>query len=153
MPADATIIVPALAFGFKLFAQATPVPAIDPGLGSLIGNLGVVVVLAWFLYYTTTKSQPDMLKQFAAENEKSRAEREAERISDEKESNAWRGAKEREMNELRSMLIQSLQDSALTRQDMRIAVHDVKDTAQTAVNQAAVAAKAATGSGTRLGET
>lgn len=134
----ATVIIPAISFGLKLFAQV-PSPAIDPGLGSLIGNLGVVVVLAWFLYYTTTKSQPDMLARFAAENEKSRQERETERISHEKEAGAWRVSHEQQMDELRSMLIQALQDSARTRKDMRDAVHDVKDTANTAIVKAAAA--------------
>ena len=113
------LIVCVVALG-ALVAQA---PVIDTGLGSLIGNIGIVGVLVWHLWYHTTRSYPNMLDKFGIELEKMRAafrhEQEAQRVAD-----------AAEQAELRAMLIQSLQA-------MRTAVHDVKDTAQVTVGKVA----------------
>ncbi len=101
----------------KLLAQA--VPGMD-GLAALVGNLGVVAVLVWHLWYITAHAQPRMLKDFADELEKIREARELERQASAKET-----------SELRAMLITYLQG-------MRSAVHDVRDTAQTAINKVAL---------------
>ena len=97
----------------------------DPGIASLIGNLGVVGILVWHLWYHTTHSYPRMMDKFADEVEKIRAAFSHEQVES-------RNYHEHQTNELRSMLIQSMQA-------MRTAVHDVRDTAQTAINASAVA--------------
>lgn len=120
---DEVFLIPAVvaATAFKLFAQSGT-PTIDPGMGSLIGNLGIMGVLVWHLWYHTTHSYPKMIDKFATEQEKARVLFQTEQ-RELRESNA------REQNELRNMLIQTM--SA-----MRTAVHDVKDTANTAITKA-----------------
>jgi hypothetical protein len=107
-----------------LFAEGM---AVDPGLSALIGNLGVIGVLIWHLWYHTTKSQPMMLERFAAEQKEMR-------VAFEREQKAQRDAHDRQMEELRSMLIQVMAG-------FRTAVHDVKDTAQVAVAKSELAAQ------------
>lgn len=110
-------------------------PSIDPGFASLLGNLGVIGVLVWHLWYHTTKGYPNVVATFAAEAEKQRKvfadEMQAERL----ERKLERDQSARELAEMRGMLINVLQG-------MRTAVHDVKDTAQTAINRAAAAQQA-----------
>lgn len=96
---------------------------VDPGMGSLIGNLGVMGVLIWHMWYHTTKTYPGMLDKFGAELDKIR-----ETFA--REQSAARVEHDRETNELRNMLYQNMQA-------MRTAVHDVKDTANTAITKVA----------------
>lgn len=95
---------------------------LDPGISTLVGNVGVIGVLIWHLWYQTTHSQPQMVKSFAEEVAKLRADRERERAGDEAEK-----------RELREMLLESL------RSDRR-AVHDIRDTAATVINKVNAAA-------------
>jgi hypothetical protein len=88
---------------------------VDPAVSALVGNLGVVGILIWYLYYHTRHTYPDMLKKFADE-----------RALDRVEAEKTRQSFERENGELRDMLIQTFKE-------MRTAVHDVKDTAQSAI--------------------
>jgi hypothetical protein len=128
----------------KVFGQTAP--ALDPGLVGLIGNLGIVGVLIWHLYHTT-QSHPKMLERFSVEADRMRAESAREqqearaafareqaesRASFLGEQKAQRDFFNKEMAEMRTMLI-----STLTA--MRSAVHEVKDTANTAINQKALA--------------
>jgi hypothetical protein len=126
--AGATAVFPQLA---PLLAQAAP-PILDPGLSSLIGNLGVVGVLIWHLYYSTQAS-PRMLDKFAAEaaqqREANRADREADRALFRQEQESLRQQSAREMDSLRAMLMENLRES-------RRAVHDIRDVAQTVVAKA-----------------
>lgn len=118
----------------SLFGQVT---ALDPGLSSLIGNMGIMGVLVWHLWYHTTHSYPKMMDKFSSEAEKLRGAFQTElqslRETFRQEQTDQRAYSTRESAELRSMLIQTLQS-------MRTAVHDVKDTAQTAINRATLAA-------------
>jgi hypothetical protein len=114
-----TIPILIAAAGLRIIGQAAPM--IDASLTTLIGNLGVIGVLIWFLWYNTTKSQPQMLEMFSGEISKIRADREMERA-----------ASARETTELRNMIMEVLKG-------MRSAVHDVKDTAQTTMNKVALA--------------
>lgn len=45
--------------------------------GSIAANLGVAGVLAWYLYYNTTKTLPGMLEAFRAELAMERNQRDA----------------------------------------------------------------------------
>jgi uncharacterized membrane protein YccC len=116
----------------ELFAQASPV--LDPGLGSLIGNVGVIGVLVWFLWYQTSVANPSMLRKFAEEVDKLRTDRAVEREKDLSERAREREEDAREKSELRTMLFQTMQS-------MRTAVHDVKDTAQLAINKSEILAE------------
>lgn len=104
--------------GYRILGQANP--SVMEGIGALVGSLGVVAVLVWFLWYNTTHAQPTMVKTFSEEIAKIRAEREAERK-----------AAALETAELRAMFVQYLQG-------MRSAVHDTRDTAQQAINKIAL---------------
>jgi hypothetical protein len=123
-------------------------PLLDPGIGSVIGNVGIVGILVWHLWYHTTHSYPKMLAQFAAEqqllrdaNAKEQKElrdifdrvQEANRRAFLEEQRLLREHTAKETDELRRMLLQTMQA-------MRVAVHDVKDTAQTTMNKVAEAA-------------
>lgn len=44
---------------------------------SVVANLGVAAVLAWYLYYSTTKTWPNMLQAFRDELAKEREQRDA----------------------------------------------------------------------------
>jgi hypothetical protein len=109
------------ATGIRLVAQTG---ALDPTLGTLIGNLGIMGVLVWHLWYHTTHSYPQMLSKFTEEVDKLRD-------AFQREQEAQRSFASRETAELRNMLIQNLQA-------MRVAVHDVKDTAQSVMSQSAL---------------
>jgi hypothetical protein len=154
------LILPAViaaATSLKLFAQEV---SVSPGIGSLIGNVGVLGILVWYLWYNTSVSQPKALDKFSNEQA-------ALRESSEREQAALRAAFASEQKELRAAFASeqaSLRDSfaeelarmrAHTAQEaaelrailaqaigsMRLAVHDVKDTAHTAIvkTEAAVA--------------
>jgi hypothetical protein len=118
------IYVPVLAVTncFRLLGQASPI--VDPSISTLVGNIGVIGVLIWFLYYHTTHSYPQMMAKFAEEVEKLRESFEAEQQKQ-------RDYYERETANLRQMLIENMKA-------MRNAVHDIKDTAQTAMYQKAL---------------
>lgn len=136
---EAAAGVPALLiFGsLRIFGQATN---LDPGLVSLIGNLGIMGILVWHLWYHTTNSYPNMIAKFSKENEELRkafAEEQAKQRAAEKDNQASLAAeRQREREEdakekadLRQMLFETMRS-------MRVAVHDVKDTAQTVVAKA-----------------
>lgn len=56
--------------GCGLLAQAGPeMPALD-GWGAIVGQLGVVAVLVWYLYYTTTVAFPRMAQSHADQTQK-----------------------------------------------------------------------------------
>jgi hypothetical protein len=114
---------------FKIFAQSAP-PMIDPAIGTLLGNLGIMGVLVWYLWYDTTKSRPKMLDKFSEEQEKIRqtfaTEQQALRLTFAAEQSALRDANAKETRELRAMLIETMKG-------FRTAVHDVKDTANQAI--------------------
>ena len=95
----------------------------DTGLVSLFGNLGVMSVLVWHMWYHTTRTYPTMLDRFAAELEKVREAF----ILEQTRSRDFHRA---ENTELRNLLIANLQVH-------RAAVHDVRDTAQSALGQVA----------------
>ena len=99
--------------------------SVDPGIGSLIGNLGIMGVLVWHLWYHTTHSQPKMLDKFAAEQEKTRIAFATEQASS-------RAEHDRRMDQMQAMLMQAL---AAT----RTAVHDVKDTVNSVMLKAEIA--------------
>ncbi len=149
---------------------------LDPSIVSLVGNGVTVVVLAWYVIYDVRTRTPAMLLAFTAEQAKLRetfaqeqaslretfkkeqfdlrdsyrvvvetirstfsAEQTATRQAFAGELTATRIAYEKEVSEMRSMLFENLKN-------MRQAVHDVKDTAQTLINSQAeerVLAKAA----------
>ena len=121
---SATVIAITLE-GFVLLGQA--VPSIDPGIGSLIGNLGIVGILVWYLYYHTTHTYPQMLDKF------SRVE-EAIRAAHSKEQEEERRLHAAEQAALRTMLLQTMHS-------MRSAVHDFKDTANKVVLNEAIKKK------------
>lgn len=89
---------------------------IDPGVTQLVGNLGVIGVLIWYLWHSTTHSYPRMQAAFSQEMERQRT------------------AHASEMAEMRQMLMTALQG-------MRTAVHDVKDTAHGAILKTAAMAQ------------
>lgn len=134
-PASVTpeVLVGIGALAAWLFGIVAQLPTIDMGLGTLIRDIGIVAVLIWYLYYHTTRTYPNMLKEFSLESEKMRtafhAEQAAQRAAFETEQNANRVANEAEKAELRSMFVQALKE-------MRTAVHDVRDTAQVTMTTA-----------------
>jgi hypothetical protein len=117
-----------------VLAQTVP-QVIDPGFGGFIGslgNLGVVGILVWHFWYNHTHTNPHMVDMLSANVEKHVAgfgdQTERLREAFAREQNELREHNSRETGELRSMLIQNLNE-------MRRAVHDVKDTAQLAMNK------------------
>lgn len=117
-------------FKTAVFAEGL---AIDPALSALIGNLGVIGVLIWHLWYHTTKAQPEMLRNFTAALKEGVD-------SHEREQKATREFHAKEMAEMRVMFLQALAS-------FRTAVHDVKDTAQVVVTRTALADERAKQSG------
>lgn len=153
---ETALLVPVVvgATCLKMFAQGE-LPNIGPGLGTLLGNVGIMGVLIWHLWYHTTVAQPKILGSFREEMEKVRqenateraaeraayaTERAAERAAFATEQQQTREYAEREKAELRAMLLQNMTAT-------RVAVHDVRDTAQVMMNKVAeVALKKETGS-------
>ena len=147
-----TPVVVAVATGLKLFAQQTPEGNVDANIGNLVGNLGIMGVLVWHLWYHTTRTYPEMLKNFREEATSLRQafqEEQAEsrqafldeqarmRESFLKEQKESRDHDERIQAELRSLYI-------ATAKEFRMAVHDTRDVAQVAINrQQVVQAQAA----------
>lgn len=109
-----------------------------PGMTGLIGNLGIMGVLVWHLWYHTTKTYPNMLTQFKQEQEESRntflKEQDQSRAAFLREQQMLRDHCHDELTELRGMVIQTLTS-------MRVAVHDVKDATQSAILKDAVKEK------------
>jgi hypothetical protein len=97
---------------------------LDPSLGNLMSNLGIIGVLVWHLWYHTTKGYPQMLQAFSVENAKMRDTFEGAMRAD-------RELFREEQRETRAMFLQSVTA-------MRTAVHDVKDTAQAVITNDAV---------------
>jgi hypothetical protein len=108
----------------------------DPAIGKLLGDLGYVGVLVWFLWYHTTHSYPQMMAKFAEEQKAMREafekEQAAQRLVFQQEQAAQREFASGENRELRNMLIENMRA-------MRSAVHDVKDTAQKVFTKADLA--------------
>lgn len=135
MPSEIPVVTASLllASSLRMIGQS---PALDPTIGSLISNLGIIGVLIWFLYYHTTHSYPQMLDRFSTELDKLRKTFEDDQSKQRDaflvEQAAQRLFASTETKELRTMLIQNLQA-------MRSAVHDVKDVAQETVNKARAA--------------
>lgn len=102
----------------KLFGQTT-VPTVDPGVQSLVSNLGVIGVLVWYLWHNTTKTLPSMQEKFLADQAAARA------VFAQEQADA-RAADSAEKAKLREMLINTIKE-------MRTAVHDVKDAANKAI--------------------
>ncbi len=138
--------------GLVLFAQATP--PIDSSIISLIGNGVTVVVLAWYVIYDVRTRTPSMLAAFQQELAESRDSFEKEKSEDRQEHAAvvesMRTAFLMEQAELRKTFATeqaqsraqfSSENESLRKmlwdsmQAMRIAVHDVKDTAQGLMNK------------------
>lgn len=109
----------------KVLGQGPPL--LDPGIGSLIGNIGIVGILVWHLWYHTTHSYPKMLERFSEEVERVRQQAAADLA-------AVRDTFHAEQHETRTMLIQTLQA-------MRTAVHDVRDVAGATIHKVAAAAE------------
>lgn len=113
-------------------AQST---SVDPALGTLISNLGIMGVLVWHLWYHTTKSSPAMLEKFTTEQNNLRAIFSSEvkelRNTFKCEQDATRDRHQQELAQLREMLVQAIAS-------MRVAVHDVRDTAQGVLSKQAL---------------
>lgn len=142
----------------SLFAEGQPDVNTNVIVG-LIGNAGIVGALIWYMWHRTTKSDPAMLKTFAdqleaerkswevrfeeqrtnseARHEKTREtfEKQVERMRDifEKQVEKMREATDkerqhsaRETAELRGVMLEMARN-------MRVAVHDIKDSANAAI--------------------
>lgn len=143
---DAMLHAPLIGAGLLKVGLALPAQAdgaVAPELINLVGNLGIVGVLVWHLWYHTTHSYPAMQRQYAEQAEKlettftahvNRLEKtfvaHVERLESAftREQDASREHNHRETTavrqdnaELRNMLIRTMES-------MRTAVHDVKDT-------------------------
>lgn len=136
----------ALAGGGWLWAQAS---GLDPSLANLIGNGVTVAVLCWYVVYDIrvrtpnmliafTKEQDDIRKAFKEEQAGSRETFKAEQSAARQTFTAALDAILKEhrddrtqMRETHSMEISEWRKMVLDNmQAMRLAVHDVKDTAQ-----------------------
>lgn len=130
-------------------AQASSGLSVDPGVSTLVSNLGVIGVLVWYLWYDTTKSRPKMLADFAAELAATRTafhaeqaalradftqELAAQRAAFQAEQAALRADHAQEMGEMRGMVASVIAH-------VRTFAHDVKDTANTAIVKATLAAQ------------
>ena len=132
----------AISTAFQMFAQNTG-DKVDANIGALVGNLGIMGVLVWHLWWTTTRTYPEMLAKFQSETSAMREafdreqaelrgvfDREQRTMRDAflAEQKAQRDHNSQVQSELRTVLIQHMQA-------MRTAVHDVKDTAQVTLNK------------------
>ena len=116
-----------------IIAQS-PLPALTFDIGAIVGQLGVVGVLVWYLWYKTARADPKKDEHHSKEIEALRlafaAEREADREANKEEIKTQRDADAQEKRELRSMVVQMAAS-------MRTAVHDVRDTAQQTITKVA----------------
>ena len=125
----------------ELIAQAAN--PLDPGVTSLIGNGVTIAVLAWYVIYDVRVRTPAQQKAFAdvieanlSAHHKEQADNRAAFLEEQRanrtaylaEQEKMRQHYDREIGEYRQMLRESMQA-------MRVAVHDVKDTAQVALGQ------------------
>lgn len=136
-----------------LFADATAA-GIDPSMTTLVGNIGTVAVLVWYVVYDVRVRTPKMLEAFAKEQAEIREAFDTEQASTRAahlqivdsirhtfaaeqatarqvfaaEQAAQRETYHREMGEIRNMLFETMKA-------MRVAVHDVRDTAQTLMGE------------------
>jgi hypothetical protein len=112
-----------------LLGQATNM---DPGILSLVGNGVTIVVLAWYVFYDVKTRTPNMLAAFHAEQKATRAEYreiiDGMRVMFLSEQAGLRAQYDRQLEELRQILFDTMKS-------MRVAVHDVKDTAQTLMSK------------------
>lgn len=126
-----------------LFAQDTGGGPMDPGIGSLIGNVGVMSVLIWYLWFNTTRTYPEMQRNFRDEARQARdafvleqqssrqaflTEQAQLRESFLREQRESRSHDERVQAELRVMFSQLAEK-------FRLAVHDTRDIAQVSLNK------------------
>lgn len=157
------VLTPATAF--RTFAQAEMTPAASNLIVGLLGNVGIVGALIWYMWYQTTKSQPKMLETFAAQLEAQRTmaatQMEAQRLSSEAKYEKMRVAFETQIERMRSVF-ESQQDKLREHaererqnsarelaemrnvmmemaKNMRTAVHDIKDTANVAIQKSSAA--------------
>lgn len=115
----------------------------DPGIATLVGNVGVVGVLIWYLWFSTTKTLPRLTKTFTDESTLQRnafasaieamrmtfsQEQAAMRQQFGIEQSGMRQSHEREMSDYKKMLLDNMDA-------FRRAVHDVKNTADLAVKK------------------
>lgn len=128
------IVVPsvfALLTTFQVFTQNAG-GEVDPSIATLIGNVGIMGVLIWHLYWTTTRTYPDMLAKFQSETASMRSvfheEQEEMRGVFDREQRAMRETHARELAEMR-VLVVSVSENA------RKAVHDMRDAGQTTLNK------------------
>jgi hypothetical protein len=113
---DLPVVLATIWSSASIFGQVAP-----DGIVALVGNMGIMGVLVWHLWYHTTHSYPRMLDTFTKELGHMRE-------AFVSEQNATRSFHDRQSTELRSMLIQNMNS-------MRTAVHDIKDTAQAVVSR------------------
>lgn len=127
--------VATVALGMGLFAENTPgLDALGGGSGWIgAGLLGAV--LAWLMFkHLPAKDQQlkDLVDVYVAERAHDRTEVTDLRGTFALEQKLQREAHARQMNEMQALLLQTIKE-------MRTAVHDVKDTANTAILKTAVA--------------
>lgn len=108
---------------------------LDPALGAILNSLGVTGVLVWHFWYHTTKSYPELQRKAAeqVQGAQDRAAAIVEKLREtfEKETRSQREYYGMQIRELQSMVLQ-------LGQAMRVAVHDVKDTANAAILKTSV---------------
>lgn len=112
-----------------VLAQAT---GLEPSVITLIGNGVTVAVLAFYVIYDLKTRTPNMLTAFHAEQKATRDEYRAiidgMREAFLSEQAAMRAQYDGQLAELRRVLFETMKS-------MRVAVHDVKDTAQTLMSK------------------
>ena len=115
-----------------VFAQAGAELKLDPGISSLVSNLGVIGVLVWYLWYDTTVARPkrddQFLKESQSQRESAALEIKAMRETFEAEQRAMRDQHARDMAEMRQMHLAAIKE-------FRTAVHDMRDAGQVTLNK------------------
>lgn len=168
MVKEAVVLGPLVAistYAQAIFADNGGVEVSGNMVVGLLGNAGIVGTLIWYMWYRTTKSDPAMLKTFSDQLEAQRVSWEKrfeeQRTSSEVKHDKLRETFEGQVNRMREVFEkqldrlreysekerqQSAKESAELRgvmlemsRNMRIAVHDVKDTANTAILKSSAA--------------
>lgn len=128
------IVVPsifALLTTFQVFAQNAG-DKVDASIATLVGNVGIMGVLIWHLYWTTTRTYPDMLAKFQSETALMRDafhEEQAElRGVFDREQRSMRDQHTRELAEMRTLIV-------TVSENARKAVHDMRDAGQVTLNK------------------
>lgn len=132
---EALILGPILGIAtvFQVFAQQGPDANLNPNvIVGLLGNAGIVGALIWYMWYHTTKSAPKMLDTFSVQLDKQRddADKKIDRLREtfEREMARQREHSARETDELRKILMETMRS-------MRVAVHEVRDAANAAIQE------------------